>query len=128
VGIYAVADSLVDVVPYYSELDAAGRAQGDSLLKFVQAVVANSRSRFARFPQNTVVDIRGANHYVFLQRPAEVARAMRPFLSRLPKSREAEQPRSRDASQGEVDADPGDPNLLPMKLAVGRRTIVILGK
>jgi pimeloyl-ACP methyl ester carboxylesterase len=80
-GIYAVPDSLADVVPYYAELDAAGRAQGDSLLRFVAAVVADSRAKFARFPQNTVVEVRGANHFVFLQRPAEVARAMRSFLS-----------------------------------------------
>jgi non-heme chloroperoxidase len=80
-AIYAVPDSLADVVPYYAELDAAGRAQGDSLLRFVVAVVADSRAKFARFPQNTVVDVRGANHFVFLQRPTEVARAMRSFLS-----------------------------------------------
>ena len=80
-GIYAVPDSLADVVPYYAELDAAGRAQGDSLLRFVAAVVADSRAKFARFPQNTVVDVHGVNHFVFLQRPTEVARAMRSFLS-----------------------------------------------
>jgi len=80
-AIYAVPDSLADVVPYYAELDSAGRAQGDSLLRFVAAVVADSRAKFARFPQNTVVDVRGANHFVFLQRPAEVARAIRSFLS-----------------------------------------------
>jgi len=80
-AIYAVPDSLADVVPYYAELDAAGRAQGDSLLRFVAAVVADSRARFERFPQNTVVEVHGANHFVFLQRPAEVAQAMRSFLS-----------------------------------------------
>lgn len=80
-GIYAVPDSLPDVVPYHAELDAAGRAQGDSLLRFVAGVVADSRAKFARFPQNTIVDVHGGNHYVFLQHPTEVARAMRSFLS-----------------------------------------------
>ena len=80
-AIYAVPDSLADVVPYHAELDAAGRAQGDSVLRFVAAVVADSRMKFARFPQNTVVDLHGSNHYVFLQRPTQVARAMRSFLS-----------------------------------------------
>ena len=80
-GIYAVPDSLPDVVPYYAELDAAGRTQGDSLLRFVAAVVADSRAKFARFPQNTVLDIHGSNHFVFLQRPTGVAQAMRSFLS-----------------------------------------------
>jgi len=83
-AIYAVPDSLADVIPYYAELDSAGRAQGEALLGFVQAVVTDSRTRFERFPQNTVVDVRGANHFVFLQRPAEVARAMRAFLSSRP--------------------------------------------
>ena len=83
-GIYALADSLADVVPYYAELDSAGRAQGEALLGFVQAVVADSRTRFERFPQNTVVEVHGANHFVFLQRPSEVARAMRAFLSGRP--------------------------------------------
>jgi pimeloyl-ACP methyl ester carboxylesterase len=82
-GIYAVPDSLADVVPYYAELNARARAQGDSLLRFVQAVVTESRSRFAKFPQNTVVEIHGGNHFLFLQRPTEVTRAMRVFLSRL---------------------------------------------
>ena len=69
-------------MPYYAELDSGGRAQGDSLLRFVAAVVADSRAKFARFPQNTVVDVHGVNHFVFLQRPTEVARAIRSFLSR----------------------------------------------
>jgi len=54
------------------------------LLRFVAAVVADSRAKFARFPQNTVVDLHGSNHFVFLQRPTEVARAMRSFLRRSP--------------------------------------------
>jgi len=78
---YAVPDSLADVIPYYAELDAAGRAQGEALLRFVQDVVAESRARVARFPQNRVVDVHGGNHFIFLQRPREVARAMRAFLS-----------------------------------------------
>lgn len=80
-AIYAVPDSLADVIPYYTEFDAAGRAQGDALLRFVQDIVAESRTRIARFPQNTVVDVHGGNHFIFLQRPREVARAMRAFLS-----------------------------------------------
>ena len=80
-AIYAVPDSVADVVPYYAELDAAGRAQGDSLVKFVRAVVADSRAKFERYPQNQVVEVHGGNHFIFLQKPAEVTRAMRGFLS-----------------------------------------------
>jgi non-heme chloroperoxidase len=81
-AIYAVPDSIADVIPYYAELDSADRVQGDELLSFVEAVVANSRAVVARFPQNEIVDIHGSNHFVFLQRPGEVARAMRAFLSK----------------------------------------------
>jgi non-heme chloroperoxidase len=80
-AIYAVPDSVADVIPYYQELDSAGRAQSEALLRFVQAVVADSRGRIAGFPQNTVVDVHGGNHFIFLQRPDEVAQPMRAFLS-----------------------------------------------
>jgi pimeloyl-ACP methyl ester carboxylesterase len=80
-AIYAMADSVADVVPYYGELGAAGRAQADSLLAFVRVVIADSRNRIERLPSFRVVEIHDSNHYVFLQHPREVARAMRMFLS-----------------------------------------------
>jgi non-heme chloroperoxidase len=80
-AIYAVPDSVTDVIPYYAELDERGRTSAQALLEFVNAVVADSRARFARFPQNTIVDLHGGNHYIFLQRPQGVARAMRAFLA-----------------------------------------------
>ena len=83
-ALYAVPDSLVDVVPYYKELDAAGRVQAESLLTFVQGVVADSRARIARLPQYHIVDVHGSNHYVFLQHPREAAAAMRAFLGAQP--------------------------------------------
>lgn len=80
-AIYAVPGSVAHVVRYYNELDAVGRAQADALLRVVQAVVVDSRNRIAGCPQNTVVDLHGGNHFIFLQRPGEVAQAMRAFLS-----------------------------------------------
>ena len=80
-AIYAVPDSIADVVPYYAELDSTGLAQSEAVLEFVQSYVAQSRAHFARFPQNQVVDLHGGNHFIFLQRPTEVARAMRAFLN-----------------------------------------------
>lgn len=82
-ALYAVPDSVVDVVPYYKELDAKGRVQAESLLTFTQAVVADSRERIARLPQYRIIDLHGSNHYLFLQRPREVATAMRTFLDTL---------------------------------------------
>ena len=79
-AVYAVPDSVADVVPYYKELDAGGRAQAESLLTFVQGVVADSRARIGRLPSYRIVDVHGSNHYVFLQHPREVTAAMRAFL------------------------------------------------
>jgi pimeloyl-ACP methyl ester carboxylesterase len=76
-----VPDSVADVVPYYRDLDGAGRAQAESLLSFVQGVAADSRARIGRLPQYQVVDLHGSNHYVFLQHPRDVAEAMRTFLA-----------------------------------------------
>jgi non-heme chloroperoxidase len=92
-AIYARPDSAVDVVPYYAELDAGGRANAEALLRFVQAYVNASRSQFARSAQHVTLDFRG-NHYLFLQHPDEVATAMRSFLSALIKraSRRAQHP------------------------------------
>lgn len=83
-AIYATPDSLADVVPYYRELDSAGRVQATAFLATVDSVVADGRSRFGRLPHHEIVEIHGGNHFVFLQRPSEVARAMRAFLARSP--------------------------------------------
>lgn len=83
-ALYAMADSVVDVVPYVHELDSAGRVQADSLLTFVRAVVADSRARMARLPNFHIVDVHHSNHFLFLQHPGEVAAAMRTFLGALP--------------------------------------------
>jgi non-heme chloroperoxidase len=79
-AVYAVPDSVADVVPYYRELDVAGRAQAELLLRFVQGVVADSRARIGQFSSYRIVDVHGSNHYLFLQHPHEVAAAMRTFL------------------------------------------------
>jgi pimeloyl-ACP methyl ester carboxylesterase len=80
-AIYATPDSIADVFPYYADFDATARAQADTVLKFVVSLIAISRARLERFPQNEVVEIHGGNHNIFLQRPDEVERAMRAFLS-----------------------------------------------
>jgi pimeloyl-ACP methyl ester carboxylesterase len=79
-AVYAVPDSVADVVPYYREFGVAGRAQAESVLTFVQGVVADSRARVARLRPYHIVDVHGSNHYLFLQHPREVAAVMRTFL------------------------------------------------
>ncbi len=78
-AVYAVPDSPADLVPYYAELDSVGRIAAWELFRSAQAVITDSRKRFARFPQDTVVDLHG-NHFIFLQHPIAVAGVMRSFL------------------------------------------------
>ena len=80
-AVYADAESVGDVVPYYKTLNAAGRVQAESLFRFVQAVVSDSRTRVARLPEYQIADVHGSNHYVFLQHSRQVATAMRAFLA-----------------------------------------------
>jgi non-heme chloroperoxidase len=78
-AIFAAADSLADVVPYYAELDSGQRVQAEALRKFVVSYVAKSQARFESYPQHRAVAIPG-NHFIFLHRPDEVARVMGTFL------------------------------------------------
>lgn len=79
-GIYAVADSAVDLMPYYTQLDSAGRAQADAFLRPVKEFVARSETLFSQSGRNEVVELHRSKHYVFLDRPTEVASAIRRFL------------------------------------------------
>jgi pimeloyl-ACP methyl ester carboxylesterase len=78
-ALFAGADSLADVVPYFAELDASGRENAEALRRFVASVVADARARFLRFPQNEAVGMPG-NHFIHLQRPRDVEAVMRTFL------------------------------------------------
>ena len=78
-AIYAMPDSVGDVLPYHAELEASVRPKSDSLLMFVRTLVERSAADFARFPHHRAIMIHG-NHFIFLARPAEVASAMRDFL------------------------------------------------
>ncbi len=79
-AIYHVADSVTDEVPYYAALDSAGQRQAR---KFFHAFEQHplSRGAFDQFPQNEVIELHHTNHYIFLDRPTQVARAMRTFLA-----------------------------------------------
>jgi non-heme chloroperoxidase len=79
-GIYAVADSAVDLMPYYTQLDSAGRAEADVVFKPFKELAAKSETLFRQSGHNEVVELRRSKHYVFLDRPTEVASAMRRFL------------------------------------------------
>ena len=80
-GIYAGYDSAADLFPYYAELDSAGRRQADAAFKPFKELAAKSETLFRQSGRNEVVEVRHSKHYVFVQRPTEVARAMRRFLT-----------------------------------------------
>lgn len=63
---YAVPDSIADVIPYFREFDAIGRTQAESVLAFVQRVVADAQARIVELPSYQIVDVHGSNHYLFL--------------------------------------------------------------
>jgi non-heme chloroperoxidase len=79
-SIYAVADSAVDLMPYYTQLDSAGRAQADAVFKPFKELAAKSETLFRQSGRNEVVELHRSKHYVFLDRPTEVASAIRRFL------------------------------------------------
>jgi hypothetical protein len=79
-SLISVPDSAVDLMPYYTQLDSAGRAQADSMFKPTQQFVTDSHVLFSQGGRNQVVRLSRLRHYVFLDRPTEVAHAIRGFL------------------------------------------------
>ena len=80
-AIYNVPESPVDFTPYYPQLDSAGRAQADAFFRAATGLVVKSETLFRQSGRNEVVELHHSKHYVFLDRPTEVARAIRRFLS-----------------------------------------------
>ncbi len=79
---YAIPESVNGMFSYYESLDRAGRAQADEFHRVFSPWVASERDRFKReVPNNKVVEIRGAHHYIFMSNEAEVIAAMRSFLA-----------------------------------------------
>jgi non-heme chloroperoxidase len=81
-AIYAVPDSAPQVFPGWARLDSTGRLVARHFTAVLQAWAAAERTRFRRqLPAGQVVELHGANHYVFTSHPAEVSGAMRTFLT-----------------------------------------------
>jgi pimeloyl-ACP methyl ester carboxylesterase len=78
----AVADSAPQVFPMWARLDSAQRAAGRRYTAVLQHWAATERARVAReLPEARVLELHGANHYVFASNPREVREAMRAFLA-----------------------------------------------
>jgi non-heme chloroperoxidase len=87
-AIYAVADSAPQVFPGWGRLDSTGRVAARHFTAVLQEWAAVERARFRReLPAGQVVELHGANHYVFFSHPSEVTRAVRSFLARAGEQR-----------------------------------------
>jgi hypothetical protein len=82
-AIYAVADSAPQVFPAWGTLDPTTRGAARHFTAVLQGWAAAERTRFRReLPGGQVLELHGANHYVFFSHASEVTRAMRTFLAR----------------------------------------------
>jgi pimeloyl-ACP methyl ester carboxylesterase len=81
--IYAVADSAPQIFPLWAGLDAAARAAARRYTAVMRQWETRERTRASReLPRAHVLELHGANHYVFASNPGEVTGAMRAFLGR----------------------------------------------
>lgn len=83
-AIDAVLDSAPQLFPLWSRFDSAGKVQGRRFAMGLQEWATRERARFtAGVPAARLLELHGANHYVFDSNRAEVLAAMRDFLARL---------------------------------------------
>jgi pimeloyl-ACP methyl ester carboxylesterase len=79
----AVIDSAPQVFPNWATLDRAGRNAARHFTLVLQRWAAPERARVRReFPTAQLLELHGANHYVFFSHRAVVTQAMRAFLAR----------------------------------------------
>jgi pimeloyl-ACP methyl ester carboxylesterase len=85
--IYAVVDSVGQIFPFYSALDAPHQDAARRFTAALQRWAVTERARVAReLASAQLLELHGANHYVFDSNRSEVIRAMRAFLESLPSS------------------------------------------
>jgi pimeloyl-ACP methyl ester carboxylesterase len=81
-AIFAVVDSITQFYPGFASFDSARADTARRFAAALQALSAGERARVHReFPAAQVLELHGANHYVFYSNEAEVERAMRTFLA-----------------------------------------------
>ena len=83
-SIDAVVDSAPQLFPRWRALTDSTRAQGRRFTAKITAWGAEQRALFRKgMPSARVVELHGANHYVFYSNRTEVVREMRAFLAAL---------------------------------------------
>ena len=81
-AIYAVSDSAGALIPWYAQLDSAGRADAERYYPVWRAWQQHSIMQYRRnAPFAHVVEIHNADHYVFLSNRAQTLEAMRALLA-----------------------------------------------
>lgn len=84
-AIYAVSDSASALIPWYAQLDSAGRADAQRYFPVWRAWQRFSIMRYRRSaPFSHVVEIHNADHYLFLSNRAQTLSAVRAFLAVIP--------------------------------------------
>jgi hypothetical protein len=79
--IYAMVDSAPEMFPSWSTLGADDRAASRRFTALFQSWATEERARVRReLPEAQILELHGANHYVFDSHRAEVIRSMREFL------------------------------------------------
>jgi len=79
-AIYAVSDSARALIPWYAQLDSAGRADAERYFPVWRAWQQRSIMQYRRSaPFSRVVEIHNADHYVFLSNGAQTMAALRAF-------------------------------------------------
>ena len=80
--IYAVVDSVRQVFPFYAALDAPHQAAARRFTAALQRWAGTERARVRRELSGAeLLELHGANHYVFDSNRSEVIRSMRAFLA-----------------------------------------------
>jgi pimeloyl-ACP methyl ester carboxylesterase len=78
---YAVSESVMQLLPFYTSVDSLSR---EKAALFHKASEENQRAQIERFRHEVqngrVVELHGANHYVYLSHPEQVEKEMRAFL------------------------------------------------
>lgn len=84
-AIDAVVDSAPQMFPRWSKFSDSTKALGRSFTAKITAWGSEQRALFKKgVPTATVVELHGANHYVFYSNRNDVVREMRAFLGKLP--------------------------------------------
>lgn len=82
-AIFAASDSIQLLVPYYTALDSTGQQAVKRFAALFAPLRIASVEQFRReVPSGEVLEIRNANHYVFISNQSETLQAIRAFLAR----------------------------------------------